>query len=72
MLKIKTLKHCENLLKVSNEIKQYCKKYDYQILLMNLSKFSQYEIIKIKNDVVITTYRQISLKNTLIIGTVGN
>ena len=23
MLKIKTLKHCENLLKVSNEIKQY-------------------------------------------------
>ena len=72
MLKVKTLKHCENLLKVSNEIKQYCKKYDYQILLMNLSKFSQYEIIKIKNDVVITTYRQISLKNTLIIGTVGN
>ena len=39
---------------------------------MNLSKFSQYEIIKIKNDVVITTYRQIFLKNTLIIGTVGN
>ena len=25
MLKIKTLKHCENLLKVSNEIKQYVK-----------------------------------------------
>ena len=23
MVKIKTLKHCENLLKVSNEIKQY-------------------------------------------------
>ena len=23
MLKIKTLKHCENLVKVSNEIKQY-------------------------------------------------
>ena len=39
---------------------------------MTLSMFSQYEIIKIKNDVVITTYRQISLKNTLIIGTVGN
>ena len=42
---------------------------------MTLSKFSQYKITKIKNDVVITTYRQISLKNTpfgLIIGTVGN
>ena len=25
MLKIKTLKHCEKLLKVSNEIKQYVK-----------------------------------------------
>ena len=25
MLKIKTLKHCENLLKVNNEIKQYVK-----------------------------------------------
>ena len=25
MLKIKTLKHCENLLKVSNQIKQYVK-----------------------------------------------
>ena len=25
MLKIKTLKYCENLLKVSNEIKQYVK-----------------------------------------------
>ena len=31
MLKIKTLKHCENLLKVSNEIKQYVK-----IQLLNL------------------------------------
>ena len=25
MLKIKTLKHCENLLKVSNELKEYTK-----------------------------------------------
>ena len=25
MVKIKTLKHCEHLLKVSNEIKQYVK-----------------------------------------------
>ena len=25
MVKIETLKHCENLLKVSNEIKQYVK-----------------------------------------------
>ena len=25
MMKIKTLKHCENLLKASNEIKQYVK-----------------------------------------------
>ena len=39
---------------------------------MTLNKFSQYKIIKIKNDVVIATYRQISLKNTLIIDTVGN
>ena len=42
---------------------------------MTLSKFSQYEITKIKNDVAITTYRQISLKSTtigLIIGAVGN
>ena len=37
---------------------------------MTLSKFSQYKIIKTKHDVVKTTYRQISLKNTLIIGTV--
>ena len=29
-------------------------------------------MIKIKNEVVLTTYRQVSLKNTLIIGTVGN
>ena len=29
MLKIKTLKHCEKLLKVSNEIKKIFKKYDY-------------------------------------------
>ena len=27
MLKIKTLRHCGNLLKVSNEIKKLCKKY---------------------------------------------
>ena len=39
---------------------------------MTLSKFSQYKITKIKNDVVITTYRKISLKNTVINGTVGN
>ena len=38
---------------------------------MTLSKFSQFKIIKIGNDVVITTYRQISQKNTLIIGAVG-
>ena len=31
---------------------------------MTLSKFSQYKIIKVKNDVVITTHKQISLKNT--------
>ena len=37
---------------------------------MTLSKSSQYKIIKTKHDVVKTTYRQISLKNTLIIGTV--
>ena len=64
MLKIKTLKHCENLLKVSNEIKQYVKNTIVKPLLINLSKFSQYKIIKIKNDVVITTSRQISMKNT--------
>ena len=32
--------------------------------LMTLSKFFQYKITKIKNDVVITTYGQISLRNT--------
>ena len=37
-----------------------------------MTLFSQYRIIKITNDVVITTYIQISLKNTLITGTVGN
>ena len=30
---------------------------------MTLSKFSQYKIIETKNDVVITTYGQISLRN---------
>ena len=39
---------------------------------MTLNKFSQYKVIKIKNDIAIATYRQISLKNTLIIDTVGN
>ena len=39
---------------------------------MTLSKFSQYNITKINNDIVITTYRQISQKNTLITGTAGN
>ena len=39
---------------------------------MTLKKFLQYKIIKVKNHVVITTYKQISLKNTFIIGTVGN
>ena len=37
MLKMKTLKHCENLLKVSNEIK-LCKKYD---LLNHINDFEQ-------------------------------
>ena len=32
---------------------------------MTLSKFSEYEKIRIKNDVVTITYRQISLKITL-------
>ena len=39
---------------------------------MTLSKLSQYKIIKIKSGVAIATQRQISLNNTLIIGTVGN
>ena len=39
---------------------------------MSLAKFFQYKIIKIKNNVVIATFRQISLKNTLIMGTVRN
>ena len=30
---------------------------------MTLGKLSQYKIIKIKNDIVIRTYRQISLTN---------
>ena len=40
MVNIKTLKHCENLIKVNNEIKQYVK-YTNMSLLMILSKFSQ-------------------------------
>ena len=42
---------------------------------MTLSKFSQYKIIKFKNEVVIATYRQIISEEHpigLIIGTVGN
>ena len=39
---------------------------------MTLSKSSQYKIIKIRMDVVIATYKLIYLKNTLIIGIVGN
>ena len=31
---------------------------------MTLNKFSQYKIIKIKDDVIIKTYRQMSLKKT--------
>ena len=60
--KIKTLKHCENLLKVSNEIKQYVK---IQLLdrINDFEQVFQYKIKKIKNDVVVTTQRQISLKN---------
>ena len=38
MLKIKTLKHCENLLKVSNKIKQYVK-----------NTIARYRLIEIKN-----------------------
>ena len=71
VLKIKILKHCENLLKVSNEINQYIKN-TIVFSLTTLSKFSQYKIIKIKNNAVVTSYRQISLKNTLIIDTVGS
>ena len=71
VLKIKILKHFENLLKVSNEINQYIKN-TIVFSLTTLSKFSQYKIIKIKNNAVVTSYRQISLKNTLIIDTVGS
>ena len=41
MVNIKTLKYFENLLKVSNEIKQYVKN---TISLMTLSMFSQWEL----------------------------
>ena len=41
MVNIKTLKHCENLLKVNNEIKQYVKNTTVKSYLMTWSKFSQ-------------------------------
>ena len=68
MMNIKTLEHCENFLKVSNEMKKFVK-----IRLLNLindiehfpfSNGKYNEIIRIKNDFIITTYRQISVKNT--------
>ena len=39
MLKIKTLKHFENLLKVSNGTKQYVKKMQFFDLINDLEQF---------------------------------
>ena len=73
---IKTLKHCENLLRVSNEIKQYVKNMivKSQCLWASFPIAKSNKIIKTKNDVIITTYWQISLKNTLwlVIDTAAN
>ena len=45
MLNMKTLKHCENLFKVSNEIKEYVKIWLLNpINLQPLSMFSQWEL----------------------------
>ena len=76
MVNIGTLKHCENFLKFSNEIKQYVK---YTIIKSHAWPWASFpngncnKMIKIKNDVIITTYRQISKHPIgLVIGTVAN
>ena len=62
MVDIKTLKHYENLLKASSETKQYVK--NKTITIATFPNENCNEIMKIKNNVVRKTYRQISLKNT--------
>ena len=56
MMKIKSLKHCENLLKVSNETKKHLKKIQLLDLINDFKQVFAIYILKIKNDVVITTY----------------
>ena len=67
MVNIRILKHCENFLKVSNEINIYVKSTIVKSHLWHWASFANgncNKLIKIKNDVVITNYRQISEKYT--------
>ena len=68
VVNFKTLKHCEKLIKVSNEIKQHVKKIQLLILINDIDEVfpvgTTIELKKIENDVVIITYRQISVKNS--------
>ena len=66
MVKIKFLKHYENLLQVKNEV-EYVKntivKSDY-VRWASFPNGNCNKITKIKNDAIITTYKQIFVKNT--------
>ena len=65
MVNIKTLKHSENLLKVSNVIKQYVKMQLLNLINATFPNESCNKIMKIKNDAFRTTYRKLSVKNIL-------
>ena len=62
MVNIKTLKHCENLLYVSSEIKQYLENTIVKLYEWHWASFPNgncYKLKKNKDDVIITSYRQI-------------
>ena len=67
IVNIETLKHCQSGLKINNGIKQ-CVKYTivktHEWQWTSFPKGNCDKIIKIKNYIVITTYRQISVKDT--------
>ena len=67
MVNTKILKQCESLLKVSNEIKKFVKSTIVKSHWWHWASFPNgncNKIIKLKYDVVITNYGQISVKNT--------
>ena len=60
MANTETSKHCDNLLKVRSEIKQYVKNTTVKSLndlILNLINENCNKITKIKTKVVVTTYR---------------